>query len=177
MSEQETITREDLIEFARRQRVLRAAEGQLRADRRRARVAMATATALSGVLTVVAVVLALQLHWESMGDWLADWVRTPGFGGAAAVAAAVVAFLGVRRSNATQRENARKAQWWDRLKWAVELALSPDEAQSAAGLTALEAITEATGFDPDEANFIANIANLFLGGDPSGRLEGEEDQS
>lgn len=115
-----------------------------------------------------------------------DWLTSPGFGGTAAVVAAVIAWLGVRRSTRVQsqtasrvlraeRENARKDQWWDRLKWAVELALSSDEATSNAGLEALRAINETEGFDRDELNFLARIADLFLADAESGTLEPDEE--
>lgn len=103
-----------------------------------------------------------------------DWLTSAGFGGTAAVVAAVIAFFGVRRAAATQRENARKDHWWDRLKWAVDLVLSGDEGKANVGLTALLAITEAKGFDRDEWNFLRRIADLFLATDPSGTLEADE---
>lgn len=109
-----------------------------------------------------------------------QWLTSSGFGGAAAVAAALVAFIGVLRASAVQRENARKDQWWDRTKWAVDLVLSGDEASANVGLAALAAITEAEGFDRDEINFLRRITDLFLLEDESGTLEagigqGEED--
>jgi len=107
-----------------------------------------------------------------------EWLTSPGFGGAAAVVAAVIAFLGVRRSTATQRENARKDQWWDRLKWAVELALDPDEAKAHAGLEALQAMTETTqGLDEEELSFLARITDLFLVEDESGTLEQDQEDN
>jgi len=102
-----------------------------------------------------------------------DWLTSPGFGGTAAVVAAVLALIGVRRSTAVQRENARKDQWWDRLKWAVDLVLSGDEAAANVGLAALTAITQAQGFDTDELNFLERITELFLEPDESGTLESE----
>lgn len=46
-----------------------------------------------------------------------QWLTSSGFGGTAAVLAAVIAFVGVRRTSRVQRDNARKDQWWDRLEW------------------------------------------------------------
>lgn len=105
-----------------------------------------------------------------------QWLTSPGFGGAAAVVAAVLALIGVRRASAVQRQNARKDQWWDRLKWAVDLVLSGDEARANAGLAALTAITQAHGFDQDELNFVERIAGLFLEPEESGTLEAEAER-
>lgn len=99
------------------------------------------------------------------------WLTSSGFGGTMAVSAALIAFLGVSRTATTQRENARKDQWWDRLKWAIDFVLSGDEDKANVGLTALAAITEAEGFDRDEWNFLRRIADRFLGPAPSGTLE------
>lgn len=104
-----------------------------------------------------------------------DWLTSAGFGGVAAVVAAAIAYAAARWTARAHRDSSRRDQWWDRLKWAVELALSPEPARSAAGLRALEAIMDATGFDDDEWKFIANIADVFLGEDLSGTLESEED--
>lgn len=90
----------------------------------------------------------------------------------------MIAFFGVRRAAATQRENARKDHWWDRLKWAIELVVSGDEDKANVGPTALLAITESKGFDRDEWNFLRRISDLFLAIDASGTLaigEGEEE--
>lgn len=106
-----------------------------------------------------------------------QWLTSPGFGGSAAVVAAVITFVGVRRAAAVQRENARRDQWWDRLKWAVDLALSDDEATANAGLEAMRAITETEGFDDDELNFIAHITDLFLLDTESGTLEQDQEDA
>jgi len=104
-----------------------------------------------------------------------EWLKSPGFGGLAAVVAASIAYVGVRRSTAVQRKNARTDQWWDRLKWAVELALSPEPTKYKAGIRALEAVIDATGYDADEATFVANVADVFVEADGSGTLDSEED--
>jgi hypothetical protein len=100
-----------------------------------------------------------------------DWLTSSGFGGTTAVVAAALAFLAARRSAAVQRENAHKDQWWDRLKWAVELALSGDEAGANVGLAAFTAIAQAEGSDADELEFIKRINGLFLATGKSGTLE------
>lgn len=105
-----------------------------------------------------------------------EWLTSAGFGGTAAVVAALLALVGARRSAAVQRENARKDQWWDRLKWAVDLILSGDEPSANVGLAALAAITQAQGFDADELDFIERINSLFLEADESGTLDVESQQ-
>lgn len=103
------------------------------------------------------------------------WLTSAGFGGFAAVVAAAIAYAAARWTARVHRDSSRHDQWWDRLKWAVELALSAEPARSAAGLRALAAIMDATGFDEDELKFIANIAGGFLVDGQSGTLESEED--
>ena len=102
-----------------------------------------------------------------------QWLTSSGFGGTAAVLAAALALIGVRRSSAIYRENARKDQWWDRLKWAVDMVLSGDEQRANVGLAALSAIAEAQGFDRDELTFLRRVTDLFLLEDESGTLERE----
>lgn len=70
-------------------------------------------------------------------DWLGAWAQSPGFGGLAAVVAAVIAYRAARKAADTQRVNAaadraqreraeRKNQWWARAQWALDLTLSQD---------------------------------------------------
>ena len=70
-----------------------------------------------------------------------DWVMSPGFGGLAAVVAAVVAFLGVGRTVKAQREADRKQQWWDRARWALDLTLAEDTTTRTIGLEVLDALS------------------------------------
>lgn len=100
-----------------------------------------------------------------------QWLTSSGFGGAAAVLAAVIAFVGVRRTSRVQRDNARKDQWWDRLKWAADLILSGDEDKANVGLSALDAIAKTPGFDADEQRFLRAVTQLFLLDDESGTLD------
>lgn len=41
-----------------------------------------------------------------VGRWLSEWIRSPGFGGVAALAAAVIAYRAARRPADVQRRNA-----------------------------------------------------------------------
>ena len=105
-----------------------------------------------------------------------QWLTSPGFGGAAAVLAAALAFSGVARASAVQRENARREHWWDRLKWAVELLRSAEPIDVEVGIEALTAITEADGFDTDEMNFLSHITRHLLPRPSSGTLETPPDE-
>lgn len=46
----------------------------------------------------------------SVGEWFLAWIQTPGFGGAAAVVAAVIAFGAAWRQANVQRKAQRKEQ-------------------------------------------------------------------
>lgn len=70
----------------------------------------------------------------------AEWLTSPGFGGTAAVFAATIAFIGVARSVKAQRDTARKQQWWERAKWALDLTLSADSVSRTIGLEVLDAL-------------------------------------
>lgn len=68
------------------------------------------------------------------------WLTSSGFGGTAAVLAACIAFLGDSRSVRGQRETARKQQWWDRARWALDLPLSDDSLRREVGIGVLDAL-------------------------------------
>lgn len=68
------------------------------------------------------------------------WLTSSGFGGTAAVVAACIAFLAASRSVRGQRETARKQQWWDRARWALDLTLSEDRVHRIVGLEVLDAL-------------------------------------
>lgn len=78
----------------------------------------------------------------SVLGWLGDWTQSTGFAGTAAVAAAVVAYLGVRRTNRNDAEVAAANQWWDQARWASE-RLSLDDQSVAIGLAAFDELLEA----------------------------------
>lgn len=58
--------------------------------------------------------------------WLDQFVRSPGFGGAAAVCAALIAFWAAHRSRRAEDERAREARWWEQARWASELMREVD---------------------------------------------------
>lgn len=72
--------------------------------------------------------------------FLREWLTSAGFGGTAAVVAALVAYLGVRKTVRQQRLNARKDQWWERARWALDRTLSEDARVRAVGFSVLEAL-------------------------------------
>lgn len=66
---------------------------------------------------------------------------SPGFGGSAAVCAAVLAFTGVHLTVRAQRHANRKQQWWERARWALDLTLSSETTTRTVGLDVLEALS------------------------------------
>lgn len=63
---------------------------------------------------------------HAFGEWLYTFSTSAGFGGIAAVVAALIAYRGVRRSAAVARQNARSAQWWENARGAADRLLSAD---------------------------------------------------
>jgi hypothetical protein len=78
----------------------------------------------------------------SVLGWLNEWTQTAGFAGIAAVIAAVIAYLGVRRTNRNDAEVAAANQWWDQARWASE-RLGLDDQSVAIGLAAFDELLEA----------------------------------
>ncbi|KNX39685.1 hypothetical protein [Luteipulveratus halotolerans] len=82
------------------------------------------------------------MSWE----WLGEWARSPGFGGVAAVAAAVIAYRAASKNAKSQADQAVEDRWWDQAKWAVEqLAVDRQMALSALQHLAESAPTVAAG--------------------------------
>lgn len=97
---------------------------------------------------------AIGAWWITEGwPWISAWMQTSGFGGAAAVVAATLAFMGVRRQT---RLNA----WWQRAEWALDLITRADatDEQVETGLVALGALQKSRLAKTDEQNFLAGIA-------------------
>jgi hypothetical protein len=76
-----------------------------------------------------------------LGSWLIPWVQTPGFGGIAAVVAAVIAFSAARHQAETQRQAQRKEQWWKRAEWALNLTISEKSQDRTVGFQMLESLS------------------------------------
>lgn len=73
--------------------------------------------------------------------WLNGWIRTPGFGGAAAVMAAVLAYRGAARSRSSEDSRAREQRWWEQARWAGDL-LTEDTKRQALGIAALAQLVD-----------------------------------
>jgi hypothetical protein len=93
---------------------------------------------------------------------LGEWLMSPGFGGTAALAAALIALRGVRRTVTAQREANRKQQWWDRAKWALDLLLEDDYRKQIAGLEVLAALADSEWAFEHEADFVDAAVRPFL---------------
>lgn len=90
-----------------------------------------------------------------LGGWLVPWAQTPGFGGAMAVLASVIAFAAARHLARIQRAALRKEQWWKRAEWALNLTLDPDVDRREIGLSTLEALSTSEWRAEHEADVIA----------------------
>jgi hypothetical protein len=72
--------------------------------------------------------------------WLAEWSRSAGFGGTAAIVAAVIAYRAARAGARRQHWVDRKVQWWARAQWALDRVLSDDRRTRVIGLRMLMAL-------------------------------------
>ncbi|MCT1479372.1 hypothetical protein [Microbacterium sp. p3-SID336] len=119
---------------------------------------------------IVVVLIVLVLNWVSFLDvtswwrdtgrwwadagwpWLSKWMLSPGFGGAAAVLAASLAFIGTRHQ-------ARLNAWWQRVEWALNLYVKRDatDSERQAGVAALEALEKSALAKRDEKAFLAEV--------------------
>lgn len=109
-------------------------------------------------------------------DWnWGAWLMSPGFGGAAAVLAASLAFIAATRNRRSEERRAREARWWEQARWASDLLMKGDDEQ-AMGIAALAQLVEEA---PDvEAARFAGVALrpvLFEGGQVGVIDESEED--
>lgn len=106
--------------------------------------------------------------------WLSGWAQSPGFGGLAAVVAAVIAYKAAGRAartsdrnavaDRTQRDHAeRKSQWWKRAEWALDLTLSQDSETRTVGFKVLEALAESEWAEEHEGDVIAAATERSLG--------------
>lgn len=82
------------------------------------------------------------------------WLTSSGFGGTAAVVAACIAFLAASRSVRGQRETARKQQWWDRARWALDLTLSEESLRREVGIGVLDALGSSEFADEHEVDLV-----------------------
>ena len=96
-------------------------------------------------------------------DWLREWLLSPGFGGAAAVLAAVIAFFAARRQAEVNRIAGRKEQWWKRAEWALNLTLSDKSENRIVGLDTLDALSRSEWVAEHEGDVIAAATEWALG--------------
>jgi hypothetical protein len=122
------------------------------------------------------------VNWTS---WLSTFVTSPGFGGLAAVFAAGIAFAAARRSaleaarqakeDRDQRNRAeRKAQWWARAEWALNLIVSGDTEQATIGHGMLRSLAESEWADEHEADVIAAATDEALTAVPESSTQGRQ---
>jgi hypothetical protein len=101
-------------------------------------------------------------HSDAFFGWLGEWMKSPGFGGLAAVVAAVVAFIGVSRTVKAQREATRRQQWWERARWALNLTLDDESSTRAVGFEVLDALANSEYAEEHEAEVIDAAVNATL---------------
>ncbi len=94
--------------------------------------------------------------------WVGEWLKSPGFGGLAAVVAAGVAFIGVSRTVKAQREAARRQQWWERARWALDLTLDQESSTRVVGFEVLDALANSEYAEEHEAEVIDAAVNATL---------------
>ncbi|WP_136056011.1 DUF4153 domain-containing protein [Microbacterium sp. K24] len=107
---------------------------------------------------VAAITVALgwifQDFFPWLGSWFIPWAQTPGFGGAAAVVAAAIAFTAARNQAGVQRDAQRKEQWWKRAEWALTLVLSDKTETREIGFEVLEALGRSDYAAEHETDFV-----------------------
>jgi hypothetical protein len=123
----------------------------------------------------VAVLRALVSVGTGALDWLREWLLSPGFGGAAAVLAAVIAFLAARRQAEVNRVAGRKEQWWKRAEWALNLTLSDKSENRIVGLDTLDALSRSEWAAEHEGDVIAAATEWALGEPEPEPDQGPED--
>ena len=164
---------------------------QLRREGRRRRGTLGAATAgsacfLSGAFLARLLPPSL-VDWggieRNLGPWLGVFVTSPGFGGLAALVAAVVAFRAARSSARNAAEQARedrdqrnrtdrKAQWWARAQWALNLTVSGSTEQATIGYRVLDSLGSSEWADEHEADVIAAATADVLNAVPTSSTEG-----
>ncbi|MCS5717861.1 hypothetical protein N1027_06905 [Herbiconiux sp. CPCC 205763] len=90
-------------------------------------------------------------------SWFLPWAQTPGFGGVAAVVAAMIAFAASRHQARLQRAAQRKEQWWKRAEWALNLTFNDDATRSEVGIALLEALASSEWAGEHEDDVIAAV--------------------
>jgi len=110
------------------------------------------------------------MGWDDVGRWL----LSPGFGGAAAVMAASLAFWAARLNRSSENKRAREERWWGQARWAADLLLQ-DEDRQALGIAALAQLVDEA---PDvEAALFARVAlePILFPGEEVELVDGSQD--
>lgn len=97
-----------------------------------------------------------------MLEWLDAWVRTPGFGGAAAVLAACLAFWGSTKQRHSSEARDREVRWWEQARWATSLLTSEDDDEVALGIAAMDQLVE-EGTDEEASRFAMKALLIVIG--------------
>lgn len=105
-------------------------------------------------------------HVENIGQYVQEFFKSSGFGGLAALCAAIIAFIGIRRQITSQQQTGQANRWWATFQWTADRALpsGPDDVplpKSVAVATLEELAVTAT----DDAQKIACSGLVDLLGD------------
>ncbi|MGE9808464.1 hypothetical protein [Janibacter sp. G1551] len=101
--------------------------------------------------------IPLAINWT----WVDQFVRSPGFGGTAAVCAALIAFWAASRSRRAEDRRAREARWWEQARWATELVREDDDHSIHLGVTALRHLLD-EDIDVEAARFAGVVMEELL---------------
>lgn len=96
--------------------------------------------------------------WQSqVWPWLTDFLQSAGFGALAAVLAAVIAFIGVRRQT-------RLDAWWQRAQWALELLtrVGGERTDDVVALAALRALRTTRLAKREEQRFLRAVVDEYV---------------
>lgn len=103
------------------------------------------------------------------GYWWGTFLTSPGFGGVAAVGAAVIALQAARFTARRTARNAdsdraqralaqQRSQWWDRFTWATQKATDPDTA--LVGVKVLFSLTRPDIATLEDARIAIDVTNI-----------------
>lgn len=116
--------------------------------------AVASVVFALGALTAGATRLlaSVDVSWLT---WFGGWLNSAGFGGAAAIVAASIAFGAARASSRRQERADRKSQWWARAEWALDATLHPSATVKRVGYDMLTALGTSEWAGEHESDVIA----------------------
>lgn len=105
-------------------------------------------------------------------QWLVEWAQTPGFGGVAAVLAAVIAGwvswrnrraadTQARHDRAEENGRAREARWWEQARWAAERVTADSAYDVDMAVASLQMLVEQQD-DTEASDFAAAALDALL---------------